>query len=51
MDVEFNVEKGKITAGKVYSDCLIPQFIDELNDILTSGTITYDQSGIVNLGQ
>jgi hypothetical protein len=44
------VHKGKIAQGKVYSDCLLPQFIDELNEILGSGEINYDISGISDLG-
>lgn len=37
IDMEMNVEKGKITRGRVYSDCLVPVFIDSLNEILESG--------------
>jgi lipoate-protein ligase A len=37
IDLEFNVEKGRITKGKVYSDCLVPNFIDEINILLESG--------------
>ncbi len=37
IDLEFNVEKGRITKGKVYSDCLVPNFIDEINVLLESG--------------
>ena len=50
VDLEFNVEKGVITKGKVYSDCLIPVFIDELNEIIGSGKITYDEAGIQQIG-
>lgn len=50
MNLEFNVEKGLITSGKVYSDCLVPSFIDELNELLASGRITYDVSGVDSLG-
>ena len=46
MDLEFNVEKGVITKGKVYSDCLVPSFIDELNEILATGKNTYDIAGV-----
>ena len=28
VDVQFNVEKGVITSGRVFSDCLVPAFID-----------------------
>ena len=50
MDVEFDVNKGKITKAKVYSDCLIPTFIDEMNEILGSGEINYDTNGMEELG-
>ena len=50
IDLEFNVEKGRITKGKVYSDCLVPNFIDEINVLLESGLITYDQAGVEQLG-
>lgn len=42
VDVQFNVEKGVIVAGKIFSDCLVPAFIDCLNDELATGSITYD---------
>jgi len=51
VDLEFNVEKGLITKGKVFSDCLIPTFIDELNEQLATGEISYDVKGIEQLGQ
>ena len=35
-----------IVAGKVFSDCLFPEFIDNLNDILQSETIYYDEDGM-----
>jgi len=28
VDVQFNVDKGLITSGQVFSDCLVPAFID-----------------------
>jgi len=34
----------------VYSDCLLPQFIDDMNEILASGEISYDVEGIRDLG-
>ena len=49
VDVQFNVEGGKIIKGKVYSDCLIPAFIDALNEELATGAITYDVNGIKSL--
>ena len=51
MDLEFNVEKGVITKGKVYSDCLVPSFIDELNEILATGKNTYDIAGVESIGK
>lgn len=46
INLECNVEKGVIVAGKVYSDCLYPPFIDQLNHELASGKVTYDTNGI-----
>ncbi|CDW73105.1 lipoate-protein ligase a [Stylonychia lemnae] len=50
MDVQFDVQKGKISKGVVYSDSLLPTFIDEMNEILASGEISYDVEGIKDLG-
>lgn len=50
MDFEFDVEKGRIIKGKVYSDCLVPQYIDEINAIIETGDISYDMHGIEELG-
>jgi len=44
--VQFNVEKGKIVTGQVFSDCLVPVFIDALNAELATGEISYDVAGI-----
>ena len=49
VDVQFDVEKGLIVQGKVFSDCLIPAFIDELNKELATGEITYDVKGVNEL--
>ena len=49
IDVQFNVEKGKIVTGQVFSDCLIPVFIDALNEELATGEISYDVAGIEDL--
>jgi len=38
-----------IISGKVFSDCLFPDFIDNLNDIIQSGTIHYDEEGMHKL--
>lgn len=49
--MQFNVEKGKIVEGQVFSDCLVPVFIDALNEELATGEITYDVSGVKELRQ
>ena len=46
VDVQFNVEKGKIVKGQVFSDCLVPVFIDALNEELAKGEINYDVEGM-----
>jgi len=51
VDLELNVEKGVITRGRAWSDCLVPTFIDSLNEILESGTITYDVQGVAKIGE
>ena len=51
VDLELNVEKGVITRGRAWSDCLVPTFIDSLNEILESGTITYDVQGVTTIGE
>lgn len=37
--------------GQVFSDCLIPAFIDALNEEIATGEITYDVDGIRKLCQ
>ena len=49
VDVQFNVEKGKIVKGQVFSDCLVPAFIDALNEELATGTVSYDVNGVKSL--
>lgn len=49
IDVSFNVEKGRIVEAQVFSDCLIPAFIDAVNEELATGEITYDVSGVESL--
>ena len=49
VDVQFSVERGLITEGKVFSDCLIPSFIDALNAELAKGDISYDEAGVADL--
>ena len=49
VDVQFDVEKGKIVKGQVFSDCLIPVFIDALNEEFATGNVSYDVDGIKTL--
>lgn len=49
VDVQFTVEKGKIKSGQVFSDCLVPAFIDALNEELVKGDISYDVAGVADL--
>ena len=49
VDFQFTAVKGVITEGRCFSDCLVPPFIDAINDILSSGQITYDVVGIKNM--
>lgn len=49
VDVQIDVEGGKIVAGRVFSDCLVPAFIDALNAQLEAGTHTYDVAGVEKL--
>ena len=43
------MEKGKIAQGQVFSDCLIPAFIDALNEELAKGDVSYDVAGVADL--
>ena len=49
MDINLNVKNGIIQHGTVYSDSLIPEFIDTINEILcnTEHNIEYNEKGIV----
>lgn len=49
LDVQFNVEKGKIVDGRIFSDCLVPLFIDALNEKIASGQYSYDVEGVTAL--
>ena len=50
VDVSFDVDKGVISAGRVFSDCLLPGFIDCFNAELQGPSPTsYDVAGIVEL--
>ena len=49
VDFQFNVEKGMIVEGRCFSDCLVPPYIDAINEILGTGQISYDVNGIKTL--
>ena len=49
LDIYVKVVKGSIVSGQVYSDCLIPTFIDDLNELLNSGIFKYDMEGVKDL--
>ena len=60
VDVHVDVQKGVITGGRVFSDCLVPPLIDAFNDELSSaaseasaegslGSIAYDVAGVAEL--
>ena len=38
-----------IVKGQIFSDCLVPVFIDALNEELATGDISYDINGIKTL--
>jgi hypothetical protein len=40
------VEKGTVVGGKVYSDCLVPEFIDAMNFELGSKSYEYSVKGL-----
>jgi len=47
VDINFEVEKGQIISGKVWSDALVPDLIDLINEKLYNKT--YDMDGIRQL--
>jgi len=49
VDFQFDVKDGFISNGQCYSDCLVPPYIDSINEILSTGKITYDVEGIKNM--
>jgi len=49
IDVYVKVEQGNIKEGKVFSDCLFPEFIENINTLLNSGIFSYDSKGINSL--
>ena len=60
LSVHVDVQKGVITGGRVFSDCLVPPLIDAFNDELSSaaseasaegslGSIAYDVAGVAEL--
>ena len=38
-----------IVEGKIYSDCLFPEFIEGINEIMSSKQFHYSKEGIQNL--
>ena len=50
--IDFNavVQSGKITDGRIFSDCLNPDFIEKMNLILKSKAIEYSVEGIKKFG-
>jgi lipoate-protein ligase A len=46
VEVQFEVKKGVIVSGRVFTDCLNPYFVDSLNQCLEQGKYTYDEAGI-----
>jgi Bacterial lipoate protein ligase C-terminus len=51
IDVYVVVRGGLITGAKVYSDCLVPDIIDAVNDELNSKHYTYSSEGIDDLAK
>lgn len=49
LDFQFNVEKGMIVEGRCFSDCLVPPYIEAINEILATKEISYDVKGIKNM--
>ena len=50
VDVHVDVDRGLITGGRVFSDCLVPPLIDAFNEELSAGSgIAYDVPGIGEL--
>ena len=45
MDFYVEVKNGMITNGRVYSDCLYPDFIDFVNKLLAEGGFRYNSEG------
>ena len=43
------VKEGFITGGRVYSDCLYPDFIDFINKILQEQKLPYNRYGKLDL--
>lgn len=50
VDVHVDVDRGVITGGRVFSDCLVPPLIEALNEELSAGSgIAYDVPGVAEL--
>lgn len=47
IEITFEVENGRISKCKVYSDCLNPDFITELQESLIG--VKYDRDGLATL--
>lgn len=43
IDFYLLVKKGRIVEGTVFSDCLIPEYIDALNKQLSTGELAYSK--------
>lgn len=48
-DFNFLVIEGKIVEGKLFSDCLYVEYVDEINSILTSSNFTYNVGGFYEI--
>jgi len=46
VDFFFKVEKGTIIGGQCYSDCLVPEFIDQINIEMNSKGYEYSKKGL-----
>ena len=49
--INTNLSLGKIVDGKVFSDCLFPEYIDTINEYILKLQINYDEQGIEKLGE
>ena len=49
IDLYLSVENNLIVQGKAYSDCLFPDFIEAINELINSKKINYDRRGVKTL--